>query len=538
MSAGRVLDELLVALRSPDASARRDAALTLRSLRSPKTLNRLRALAYESSEIGPGRAALLALAHMGEPRAIGVCVEVLGRTGPGRAPYVEALGYAEGWRTELVLLSTLGDLEPEVRVQAARSLALRGRPSWQTRVTGDDGDLRRVASSGALELTLPLLRAMSQGSVAAIPLLGVSGDGRAREPLEAALSSEDAEVRAAAAAALEGRGDYRSIGPLEGLLGDAEPAGRAAAAHTLGKLGRSRWVLWVKGDAGDWERLGESGEPKAARPLTQAAKRGEVDAIRALAALGGDEALPRESVEAICLALRALMKRSRHPEVQAAAASTLAVLGQISVAWVLEATGAVQALALLVEDALLSEDAMTALGRLGGAAARDAARAALYGRSRARARALLDEQETLFFAPLRRREIAAALTVSRRPRRRALELLATLEDAEGLLDALVDRDASIRGQACAALVTLGRAELRVLIRGNNGDLRRLTASELPERLRLLVAARDQGADLPAEARALLQEAQAGAFSLGGSAGAGELSLSRVWEGGTLSLEEE
>ena len=526
MSAGRMLDELVGALRVGDRAARERAVETLRGLRSPEVLARLRPLAFDAEESEVDRAALLALVYMGDGRAAAACGIALAGQGPERERCAEALGFAVGAETEAALVAALGDRVPAVRVQAAESLARLGQPSWRLRVRGDEGDLRRLVDGDPSALIEPLLRALSQGSAEAAELLDGSGEARARVPLEVALASSDDALRAAAAMALSSCGDRRSKGPLAALFGDPVGAVRAAAAHAYALHGSARWAMWLHGDDGDWERLGESGDERARRPLLQAAERGEVDAIPALGVLrlemsGGD--------------FHALLFRGDHPAIQAVAAGVLASLGHGEGAQVLEGAGAVDALSYLTVDELLGDEAVAALGRLGGPKAHETGRVLLFGESRADVRALIDEREALFFAPARRRAIAEALAEARSTRSRGLTLLMMLADADGLLDALVDRDEGIRGQASAALSSLGQPEWGAVIRGDRGDLRRLAESELPERLRLLVVAREQGAELPAAARALLQEAQVGAFSLGGGAGVGDVSVAESRADGGISL---
>ena len=527
MTAGRVLDGLLVRLRSEDPEAVKRAIADLRGLRAPETFERLRHLAFESAEIEAGRAALMALACMGDGRGEEVCMIALRRAGPGRATYAAILGHGLSLKTEEALIAALGDADPEVRLQAAASLSLRGRTSWAARVKGDDGDLKRLSTSASPSLTLALIRALEQASVEAARLLNVKGDERAREGLEAALASPDAALREAAATALGPCGDKRSRAPLKALLGDPVGPVRAAAAGALAHHRRGHWALLIQGDEEDWRRLGESGKPRARHVLLRAAKRGEVSAIAALGALDLEEARGD---------LRALLRRSAHPVIQAAAAAAMAGWGEVDGVVVLEAAGCVEALSYLTVEEPLAEEAVQALSRIGGPVAAETGRVLLYGEARDRTRALIDEREALFFSPQRRRQIADALRPLRRQRRRGAALLAALGDTDGLLEALVDRDNVLRAVICDALAELGEQSWLPVIRANNGDLRRLAGCDAPERLRLLVVARDQGADLPAEARALLAEAQAGAFSLEAEGASGAISEVTPGSTGTISLD--
>ena len=77
--------------------------------------------------------------------------------------------------------------------------------------------------------------------LAAASALGTMGDGRAVEPLIAALDDERG-VNEVAALALGEIGDLRAVEPLTKTLGDENWEVRSSAAKALGKIGDGRAV--------------------------------------------------------------------------------------------------------------------------------------------------------------------------------------------------------------------------------------------------------------------------------------------------------
>jgi len=545
----RAVSALVAALGRGPLEHRRAAAIALgggsaRAAGSAIRQQAIAALQAAAEEPELATAAGTALIHLGDQAAVVDAARLLERAGvPGRERAARALGHSRHARAREPLLSALGDTDPAVRRAAALGLERHGWRQWASWVRGEDGDWARIRDSGHHEAVKPLLRALSEGVPGAVAMLGAAGDDLAVPPLAERLDGADAAGIQEAADALGLIGGEVAVRALVSALGSDAAATRLAAAAALDASPAGErtgdggsWRALVHGDGNDVRRLARA-IPASLPALTRALASPDV-ASRLAATRALSEAPDRPDVRDRLL--RAL--GDREPGVQAAAAAALFAPGVDGVAR-LEAAGGADALAcLLLETSVAGTDAFTAavvaLRRLGGDAAAQAGRGMLYGRDRTRTNALLDEQEALFFAPMRRRTISRAVEALRSARLDGLGLLVSAGAWGSLLDALVDRDPAVRRAAAIGLQELGQPRWAALVQGNGGDLRRLAESKEPERLRLLVLARKLNAELPAAARALLQEAQAGAFSLEVSAGVGDLSLSHVREGGSLSLKED
>jgi len=480
MSRERPLELVLEALRSPDGSVRAAAVLSLEQSDDPGVLPALEAL----------------LDQPGAPRSVLVS-----------------------------LLATLRGRREHVR-QAESQL-----DEESARVLGEAGAICRavllrrgvseIVTSTALSMVTPeaLQQALSHALREQPP--------EVRAQAMAAPTPENTALTCAVAAALGALGSPGAIPALMVLLGDPDGPVRAAAAKGLGAMGQSRWPMRVWGDDEDWDRLGKSRDERSLAPLMLAAKQGVLGAIYTLGEY--------EIQEAKGL-LRGLLSMD-DAEVRRAAALALVALKSTEAVAVLEEKQAFAALALLADDITLGEEAVGALAEAGAPQAREAALRALYGHLRRRTCEAMDELEALFFAPRRRLTLGATLGRLQAPRMAAIECLWDLGESELLLDALVDRDATIRARASRVLAVMGHPHWEALITGRSGDLRRLAASQRPERLRLLVLARKLNAELPTEARALLVSRQSGAISLDSRASAGGISLSDA-EAGALSLDPD
>jgi HEAT repeat protein len=124
--------------------------------------------------------------------------------------------------------------------------------------------------------------------LAAIEALGTIGDARAVEPLIAALQDDSWGVRSSAAAALGVIGDVRAVRPLSYLIRDGKKVVRKAAAEALAKIGpladpESQGWYFVALER--WDQAVLLGEA-AVEPLIAALGNGEVEAARALGAIG------------------------------------------------------------------------------------------------------------------------------------------------------------------------------------------------------------------------------------------------------------
>jgi HEAT repeat protein len=130
------------------------------------------------------------------------------------------------------------ELDPAAPADLEVLFALLGDPSWRVRTAA----VERIAAAADPASVLPgLVGALSGGATigardaaaAALTRLGAP----ALEPLVAALSATDPDLRLASAAVLGDVKDRRAAAPLAARLADVDPNVRAAAAEALGKIG-------------------------------------------------------------------------------------------------------------------------------------------------------------------------------------------------------------------------------------------------------------------------------------------------------------
>lgn len=130
------------------------------------------------------------------------------------------------------------ELDPAADGDRGVLLSLLADPSWRVRTAA----VERLAAARDPGAVLPgLLASLSGGptigardaAAAALTRIGAA----AVEPLLAALSATDPDLRLASVVVLGDVGDRRAAAPLAARLADVDPNVRAAAAEALGKIG-------------------------------------------------------------------------------------------------------------------------------------------------------------------------------------------------------------------------------------------------------------------------------------------------------------
>ncbi len=291
----------------------------------------------------------------------------------------------------------------------------------------------------------------------AVEALRQFGDLRAVEPLIAALKDSDETVRVIAAEALPQFGDSRAVEPLIAALRDSSKVVRRIAVEALGKLADSRAVEpliaaledsyeEVRQDA--VKTLGQLGDVRAVEPLIAALKDSDKkvqrEAAEALGQLGDVRA-----VEPLIAALG-----DSEQWVQRGAAAALGQLGDVRAVEPLIA-------ALRDGDGWVQFNAASALGLLGDARAVEPLIATLRdgpeGVRWVAAAALGWLRDSRAVEPL----IAALKDKTDEVRRGAAEALGQLRDARAvqpLIAALGDGDEEVRKKAAEALRHIGTPE--------------------------------------------------------------------------------
>ncbi|MDD1774324.1 MAG: HEAT repeat domain-containing protein, partial [Methanobacterium sp.] len=125
------------------------------------------------------------------------------------------------------LINTFNDENPEVRLQAAKSLGLIGEPAVKPLVEQlkiEEGHSRRYATYALKEI----------------------GDSSAVRNLILALKDDDWGVRKFAALSLGEIGDTEAVEPVIELLDDEDYGVKVAATRALGDLGDERAVDPIK----------------------------------------------------------------------------------------------------------------------------------------------------------------------------------------------------------------------------------------------------------------------------------------------------
>lgn len=253
---------LTAALRDPHTSVndRRSAATALGDTGATDATDVLFAVSSEDPDARVRMAAAEALAHLGDPRAVGGLVAALStESADTRRRAARALGELGDLSAVGPVLAALADEQYGVQREAAKALETltsTGIGPLLTALGAEDAVIRREAAKA----------------------LGTHDDRSAVNPLLGALQDPDPGVRAAAATALGTLGDARAVDALLAPLDDEDPDLRQRAAVALGKLGDRRGVdVLLASMAGGGERidtvtirlLGELGDPRAVPRLSE-----------------------------------------------------------------------------------------------------------------------------------------------------------------------------------------------------------------------------------------------------------------------------
>lgn len=305
---GRAAQALLLQLRDNVPEVRVESLQALGRLRAPEAVDAIGALATDRSP-ALRRAALSALGRIGTREAVRAIIGTLGfgedagggmdRT-PARDALVEAGPVAVNELSAVLqgnpgsaVASSAAWVLGELHAQAAAPVVVA---AMRKGVLPTPAALHALAGAGrhedvpvVLEFVGDSSRAVrAEAARAAAALLDPSQpDGRAVEPLAAALRSNalDAQERAALAGLLGRTGAPRAAPVLVGLVSAKDPALRLAAIDALGTLGAP---------GADDELTEKLSDPDAAVRLHAAVALGEAGGARARDALlakmdGGDE---------------------------------------------------------------------------------------------------------------------------------------------------------------------------------------------------------------------------------------------------------
>ncbi len=255
---GSLREFLLGRPRPDDLKARNDVAGLIRLLHQP----------------GDRRAVCAALAELDGPEAVDGLVDAVRGDGAYlRGLATDALGRLRDPRDLEKLTALLADSDGEVREAAARALVsigdARAVPSllaadelWAVRSLGSSALPALLAAVAVPELHRAALEVLTQRPS--------SFTGDAVPVLVAALRSEVAAVRRAAAQGLGPARDRRAVEPLAALLEDEDPSVVASAAYALA----------------------EYGDPRAVEPLVRALRSGSPDAAVTLGRSDHERVVP------------------------------------------------------------------------------------------------------------------------------------------------------------------------------------------------------------------------------------------------------
>lgn len=442
-----------------------------------------------------------------------------------RAAAVTALGLIADHTAAEALFLAARDNEATVREAAVRSLSALGisvekvspdlsSSNWQVRAAAVT-TLARLGDRSAVPMIIFALRdSDSRVRSEAARTLGALGDPRATDALTGALSDQSADVRIEVTFALGRIKDSRAVGPLTSLLSDRDPRVSLAAAESLARLHdpRATRVLIDSLSSADWRVrsratqvlarvAGEGSLDQAIGPLAAAlADKDPVVryyAAEALAGIGA-KAVPalieglrshrdsdrdraarvlwRIGAPAVDPLMAVLQDRSSTPEIRAASARTLGMIGD---------KRSIKGLALLLKDDryFVRQQAALALGQMGEPAVdlllemassstpatREAAIEALGSTSSTRAvnrviESLSDSNPNVRSAAVR-----------------ALGESSSERAVPHLMALLRDDSSALRAQAAASLARLGQVALPSLIsalKDSRPSIRQLAASAL------------------------------------------------------------
>jgi HEAT repeat protein len=249
LEAKRDVQGLIKALAFKDAAIRRAAAEALAPLKDPAAVEPLTALLDDESA-GVRRAAVAALAARGGFRVVEPLVRALQDGDPEtrsiaavavyrrlmtdadtetRRSTATALGRIRAVEGIEPLLKAIKDADESVRVAAIKALAaINDIEAVVPLVLVVAREESRARSTGRSDAAME--RAASQA-------LDVICDERAIEPLKAALTNDDTDVRETAVKRLARIGSPEVAGALTALLTDENPAIRRASARGLREMG-------------------------------------------------------------------------------------------------------------------------------------------------------------------------------------------------------------------------------------------------------------------------------------------------------------
>jgi HEAT repeat protein len=327
-----------------------------------------------------------------------------------RAAAVTALGVIADHVAAEALFIAARDNEPNVREAAVRSLSALGISvekvssdlsslNWQVRAAAVS-TLGRLGDLGAVPSIISALKdSDSRVRSEAARTLGAFSTPSATDALINALRDQSADVRVEATFALGRMKDSRALVPLTSLLTDRDPRVSLAAAESLARLQdpRATRVLIDSLSSADWRV-----RSRATQVLARVATEGSLDqavvplaaalvdkdpvvryyAAEALTGIGA-KAVPalietlrahrendrdraarvlwRIGVPAVDPLLAVLQDKNSTPEMRAASARTLGIIGD---------TRAIKALALVLKDEryFVRQQAAIALGQIGDSA--------------------------------------------------------------------------------------------------------------------------------------------------------------------------
>jgi len=159
----------------------------------------------------------------------------------------------------------------KVRAEAARALGKLGDPRAVDPLimllADASPDLRSSVKDALADLGHDKWKTLISDDRDILGQLGKCGDPAALAPLLRVLGDYTARVRVQAAHALGVLGDPRAVDPLIAELADRDANVRKAVATALALLGSCDWQNWVKGDDDDFTRLVASRHPRVVEPF-------------------------------------------------------------------------------------------------------------------------------------------------------------------------------------------------------------------------------------------------------------------------------
>ena len=317
----RALEPLLAALDDPHAALRQAAVSALNSLGHPDLATRLPVLLRDASP-RVREAAVRAAGYLGDASHLDAMLALqVDDDEAVRRSVVEQLIRFEDPRAAAAVADALAHGTPPVRAAAARALAY-GEPR--------EAIARVKAACGDADPWVRYYGARSLGHL-----------GR-HSPAEAsgvllALATHDSvpPVRIAALDALAALGDVAEAGALRAIADDPDPA---VAAPALAALGTAR--------GGDTleplvAALAHADRVRRVAALDALTRRGDADAVSAVAAVARHSADPEERTRALAVlaatadqrAVGALVDVARDPRRSAEVVATLATLPEERLAW-------------------------------------------------------------------------------------------------------------------------------------------------------------------------------------------------------------